>query len=336
MRVFWADFSKLRRPLTLWITIVMMAAGVLFAANSQSGANSQLQFAKINVRDAQSAVNSIKSGQVKKDPNNPMMTDLEMAQSNLENAKQWYPQVQKDSVFAASTQRPLGALGMAIGTVCSLVGAFALVIMASGHVAGEWTGLTIKEALIADRRRGMTIFAKLVSLFVFGVWLVVCSWVAIMIWGLISRHIYTLVANVASTSAVSEWVLPMTWRAPLAVLFFVTLAVFLAVLIRNNIGTLLAGAAIIVGVNIIGAAFRTVARFTPASWLADWMDFKYRSNFSDHLWVGKLADSVDEAGKVVAKVPHWSGSMNVLALGTLTVVLIGAAMFVMRRRDAMS
>jgi ABC-type transport system involved in multi-copper enzyme maturation permease subunit len=333
MRVFWADFSKLRRPLTFWLTIVVMGFCVLYAANLQGSANARLDQDKSMIAEGQRMVQQAQSGGLSK--SDPAYIDVGSAKSFLATSQSQYKDTQRESAYAASTQRPLGSLGIALGLVCSIVGAFALVVLASGHVAGEWTGLTIKEALIADRRRGMTILAKMASLFAFGVWLVVCSWIAVMLWGLVSKGLHPALAGIATNSASYDWAIRMTWKAPVAILFFAALAVFLSILIRNNIGTVLAGIALIVGVNILGV-FVMFARYTPASWLAAWMDFRPQNlNSANHyLWMSKLSDALDAGGRAVQ--PHWTFNANAFALGVLIVAIIAAAVIVMRRRDAMS
>jgi hypothetical protein len=332
MRVFLADMSKLRRPLTLWLTLVTVAVSILFAAMGHSQANNSRQAAINSVAEAEQAVARLS------DPQNEQMLagdpeDRRAAREDyLRVMREQLDQTIEESGLSVATQGPLGALGIALGMICSLVGAFVILVAASGHVAGEWTGMTIKETLIADRRRGMTIVAKVVSMFLLGIWLLVCSWIGVTVWGLVSKQIYSLNAA-ASTSEVFDWIGPMLWKAPLAILFFVGLAIALSVAIRNSVGTLFGGAVALGGL-IIMMQFKSVDRFSPAAWLASWMDFQPRPSLNDHLWPNMLADLAGTEN--VAKVPHWSWGTNSLALAALTVVLIVAAVLIMRRRDALS
>lgn len=333
MRVFLADLGKLRRPLTLWLTLVTVAVSILIAAQGHSDASRSRQSAVRSIAEAEEAVARLSDPTIwgetlAGDPEEHREALEQMVQVQREMLEQT---IQETSLSVA-TQGSLGALGIALGLVCSAVGAFVILVAASAHVAGEWTGMTIKETLIADRRRGMTIVAKSVSMFLLGIWLLVWSWIGAALWGLVSKQIYSLDAS-ASTAEVFDWIGPMLWKAPLAILFFAGLAVALSVAVRNSVGALFGGAVVIGGL-IIMMRFQSAARFSPAAWLASWMDFQPRPSLFDHLWPNMLADQVYT--EQVIEVPHWSWGTNSLALAALTAALILAAILIMRRRDALS
>lgn len=303
MNLFLADFLKLKRPLMLWLSLAMAVGAIGIASMGQQRAATQLRRDQVALRAAQTT--QPQDGQ-------PREQVVLQARQQLRNSE-------ADTALIGATQSWLGALGLALDLTCSALGVVILLLAACAHVGGEWSHGTMKEVLIASGRRGRLIGAKMITLFVFGGWLVVCSWVGLALWGVVSRHLYPI-NHPASPSVTADWVLPMAWRAPLVVLFFVALAVMLTIIVRNSVAALLAAAVVLLGANIFGE-FGPWRRLSPASWVSTLMRFADRPYFSSHYWVGSLS--------------KLSPLTSALALAGLSAVLTLVAIAVIHGREAM-
>jgi hypothetical protein len=237
----------------------------------------------------------------------------------VQQARRQLQDTEAETALIGATQSWLGALGIALDLTRSALGVVVLLLAACAHVGGEWSHGTMKEVLIASGRRGYLISAKMVTLLVFGGWLVVCSWIGLALWGVASRHLYPI-SHPASLSVTADWVLPMAWRAPFVILFFVVLAVMLTIAIRNSVAALLAGAIVLLGINILGE-FGPWRRLSPASWVGTLMKFYDRPYFSNHYWVGSVS--------------KLSSLTSGLALAGLTAVLALVAIAVIHGREAL-
>jgi hypothetical protein len=160
MSVFLADISKLRRPLTLWLTLATVAVSILFAAQSHSQVSGLRQGTRMMVADTEQALARLSDPLEQQMLGGDPEENRAMFEDSLRFSREELTRTMEETGLSVATQGPLGALGIALGMLCSLVGALVILIAASGHVAGEWTGLTIKETLIADRRRGLTVGDK--------------------------------------------------------------------------------------------------------------------------------------------------------------------------------
>jgi hypothetical protein len=309
-----ADFRKTRRPLFLWLSLGMLVLSAFLtvytqlpAAGSLSGSKMELQyFLKL---------------QAAGDYSSPVLNNKDELAAAISAQRDTVAQNQNETRLAGSTQHPLGALGLAVGFTASMVGAFIVLLAAAGHVAGEWSGKTIKEILVAEGRRGRLIWVKVVSLFLFGLWLLVCSYIGIALWGLVTRR-WIHIDRVASTAEVRAWIFPMLWRAPLVILLFAFAAVALSLVFRHRIATILAGAVLLIASNFFAYHSVLVTKYSPAGWVASFMGFKQREFLIYKLW---------------ANAPEGvSASIGAIGVCVLLVAFLALAVVFMRKRDALA
>lgn len=309
-----ADLCKLRRPLCIWLSLAMAGLSILLGTLSQEPAGWQLKRARDGLSQFQA--NPPPPEYFGLQPGPEYEKALRTESSDLQR---FLTQTEEDAALVGATQNPLGALGLAVGLTCSMLGAVVILLGAGGHVAGEWSGVTIKELFLADGRRGRLVLAKTFTLFVFGLWLVLCSWLSLAIWGLVSKHVFPI-AQPATTSATLDWMVPQLWRGPLVLLLFAASAVALGIVIRHPVGTVLGGVVTIFIFNYM-TRYDSVARFSPAAWVASLMGFQRKLLLIDHVWSEStlgLSWRVSAGGLVVT-----------------IVVLLAAAVVSVRKRDAL-
>jgi ABC-type transport system involved in multi-copper enzyme maturation permease subunit len=310
-----ADFRKMRRPLFLWLSLGMLVLSAFLTVYTQLPAAASLSSGKLQVEYL------LKLQAAGDYSTSPVLSNKDQVATAISDARDSLARTQADMRFAGSTQHPLGALGLAVGFTASMVGAFLILLASAVHVSGEWSGKTIKEILVAEGRRGRLIWAKIVSLFVFGLWLLVCSYIGIALWGLVtSRWIH--IDQVASTAEVRAWVYPMLWRAPLVILLFVVAAVALSLVLRHRIATIMAGAALLVASNFVASHSVSVTKYSPVGWIASFMGFKQREWLVYKLW---------------ANAPQrMSAIFGAIGVCALLVAFLVLAVVVMRKRDALA
>lgn len=241
-------------------------------------------------------------------------------QQDIADAKGFLGETRQNSALVSATQHPFGALGLALGLTCSMLGAFLIIVGASGHVAGEWTGLTAKELFVADGKRARFVLAKMLSTFLLGVWLLFCSWVGLALWGPISRHLFPIDSSATATQ-VHQWVVPQIWACVLVLILFAAVAAILGILTRHPIATLLIGVVVIFLVNY-ATRFDSVARYSPAAWVASLMGFHRKLLLIDHVW-SESPQHLPEA---------WA----IAGVCALCLVLVVAVIMTVRRRDALA
>jgi signal transduction histidine kinase len=154
--------------------------------------------------------------------------------------------------------------------MASLPGALAL--LAGAHVGGEWSGRTMKNLLTQRGHRWRVLAAKLVSLWLAGVGLIAVCWLALAAAGPVLVHIDHLPA--AHQSAVHALTLAgsQVARALLVLAAFAAIGLLAAVATRGTIGTTAATAVAIIAM-LIAASLPGTGRWTPATWVQEWMGF---------------------------------------------------------------
>gem|GEM_PF-1736363 len=310
------DLSKLRRPLTLWLTLGAAALVLLTAIMSQESASRQWQIAQDNLK------------LLKTNPPPPSAYGLASSgpeydrvyRQDLRDAHRFIAETREISALVGATQHPVGALGFALGQLCSGIGALIVLFLAAGHVSGEWSLRTIKDVLIADGRRGYFVAYKSVSVFVASLWFVLFTWVVLILWGLISQRIYPIPGR-APTSAVADWTLPRLEVAPLILATVSVAAVLLAILMRSVLGTVLAGTIVVALLNVVTRS-SALERYSPASWIASLMGYQRRQYLIDHVWAEQSISLTTTTAAV--------------GLGLGMVVLLSVAIVWMRRSDVLS
>jgi ABC-type transport system involved in multi-copper enzyme maturation permease subunit len=309
------DLAKLWRPLMLWLSLGVAALIVTTAVISQESAALQWRIATDNLVLLQ------------RSPPPPEGFGLKSAgpeyqkalRQSMADAHAFIESTRQEVAMVGATQHPVGAAGLALGHMCSLIGALFLLLAAGGHVAGEWQTRTIKDVLVAEGRRARFVLAKSMTIWIVAVWFLLLSWAAVVVWGLVSQRVYPI-AHPASMTAALDWTLPRLESAPLILAFMSVAAVFVAVLVRSGLGTVLGGTMTLTVFNVATRS-ATVEHFSPAAWFASLMDFQRSPFLIDHIWAEKALTV--------------AASSSVVELVVFTGALAAAAVVLMRKRDVL-
>jgi ABC-type transport system involved in multi-copper enzyme maturation permease subunit len=313
-----AELRKLRGPMLITTTIVVMLISVFYGVGLQGGASGQLQNALNNLEATAYVPTPEEMGMTAGPQYDEALAEMQ-AQMEIDNAR-WVEEIKSGVALARATQQPLGAAGLAAAVSTSALGVFALLIFAAFHVAGEWSRNSIKEVLVQHSGRTRLVVAKVVSTWIAGLWLLFASWVALALWGLISVHAFPLQVD-ASSDAVG-WSLSLLARAPLVILAVAALGVLTGVLLRNALSALSASAVVVLFAAIVAGVVEAITEYSPAVWIAEWMHFQSRPYFSYFVWM-------ESSGQV-------SQTKAGLFLGGLVLAITAAAVAIMKRRNALS
>ncbi len=313
-----AELRKFRGPMFVTTTIVVMLISVFYGIGLQGGASGQLE-AALNNLETMNYVPTPEDMGLTAGPEYDEALAQMQAQMEAENAR-WVEEVKSSVNLARATQQPLGAAGLAAAVSTSALGVFALLIFAAFHVAGEWSRNSIKEVLVQHSGRARLVVAKVVSTWIAGLWLMFASWVALMLWGLISVHAFPLQVDAAPEAV--GWSLSLLARAPLVIMAVATLGVSTGVLLRNALSALSASAVVVLFAAIVAGVVEQITKYSPAVWIAEWMQFRPRPLFSYFIWM-------ESSGQV-------SQARAGLFLGGLIVATTAVTVAIMKRRNALS
>jgi len=172
----------------------------------------------------------------------------------------------------AAQLNPLAAGAEAAGLMASLPGALALALLAGAHAGGEWSGRTMKNLLTQQGHRWRVLATKLVSLWLAGVGLIAVCWLALAAAGPVLVRIDHLPAAHESAAHALGLAGSQVARALLVLAVFAAIGLVAAVLTRGTIGTTAATAVAIIAM-LIAASLPGTGRWTPATWVQEWMGF---------------------------------------------------------------
>lgn len=316
MHAFRAELAKLRRPMLLWLGLGVAVLAMFVGSMSQEPVSGMVK------------TNNAMMVESKLHPLTPeelgLTTDGQEYQEALaqdeRDLRDWAAELERSARISAMTQQPLGALGLAAGFCGSMIGVLFMLLAAGVHVGGEWTGRTIKEVLPRDGRMWRFVVLKAASLWVAGLWLLLCSWVGLVLLGVVGQRIWPL-GDAPATREVLSWAGPLIGRVIIMLGVLAVLGAFLGVIVRSPIGTFLGGM-LLTAAAVFATRSDSLAKLSPAGWGGTWMRFTRIQFVYDHpLW--------PEAD------PNGLGSplIALIALVTLSVVLLGVATFTMKRRD---
>ena len=181
-------------------------------------------------------------------------------------------QVSAQPAQVAAQLNPLAAGVEAAGLMASLPGALALALLAGAHIGGEWSGRTMKNVLTQQGHRWRVLAAKLVSLWLAGVGLIAVCWLALAAAGPVLAHIDHLPAAHESAAHAFSLAGSQAARALLVLAVFAAIGLLAAVATRGTIGTTAATAVAIIAM-LIAASLPGTGRWTPATWVQEWMGF---------------------------------------------------------------
>ncbi len=273
MRLLRAELRKLRRPLTVWSAVALIAIVGLFAWGSQKSISDDLRF----IKQAQTQVPPCKAFGLQPG------AACSRAQQQWEQEK---PRIAdrgtSEAQAAEQIRTPLGAGKMAADMMASLVGAVVLLLLAAGHVGNEWSGRTIKQVLTQEGRRWRVLAAKLASLVLAGIGLLLVVWLFLAALAPLFDAVYPLGVK-ASAGAALHASLAAGWRSLLVIVAFAVLGMLCAIITRNTLGSFFLGFAFVIA-SIILATFSGVTRLTLGYWVTGWMRFHTPNGLVTHLW----------------------------------------------------
>ncbi len=315
MRLLRAELRKLLRPLTYW-SVIAVAVTACFLVQQTQG-NYELDHPR---HQSPPVAQPAPSCTVLGLPAGPRCAEIQ--RGSLQADERFRREALAASRLAKAGQQPLGVGRFAAGLLASLVGAGALLLLAAGHVGGEWTGRTIKSILVQDGRRGRLLLAKVVSLWLVGVALLAVTWAALALIAPYLAHKYgnptvTLPVGQAAVTALAQ-----SARALLVLAVFAVLGVAAAVLTRNTLGTFFLGFGVVL-LSLLLGQFPATARWTLSYWVTAWMGFLRNEAIPDYLWSVRLP----------AGVTTPTARFGVIALLLFSTATAAVAWLTLRRSD---
>jgi ABC-type transport system involved in multi-copper enzyme maturation permease subunit len=187
--------------------------------------------------------------------------------------------VTRAKVFAG----PVGSGAMAGGLLASIFGAVAILMLAAGHVGNEWSGRTIKQVFTQEGRRWRVLAAKIVSLWLAAVGLLLVTWVGLIIVGQAALAWANLTGPGPTLSAAVRMTVPVVTRAFLVFLVFTALGVAAAVVTRNTLGSFFLGFAVVIA-SLILTGSKAAVKYTLGYWVAGWMGFHNNGYIMNNVW----------------------------------------------------
>jgi ABC-type transport system involved in multi-copper enzyme maturation permease subunit len=261
MRLLRAELRKLNRPLLFGVAAASALFCVLLAVGGSSNARPETIGGEGRV---------VRSCEAMALPPGPSCSGAQAIQrARLDQLK-----VEETTAAAhtAAQLDPTAAGAEAAGLMASLPGALALALLAGGHVGGEWSGRTLKNLLTQHGRRRHVLAAKLASLWLAGVGLVVACWAALAVAGPILVRVYHLPDPHQSFTEAARWAGSQFARSLLVLAVFAVVGLLAAVLTRGTIGTTATTAGAFVMMLVV-ATVPSSGTWTPATWVQGWMGF---------------------------------------------------------------
>lgn len=316
LRLLRAEVRKLVRPLVGGVLLGVVGLVVLIASMSHERTATQYEIAREAVELGTRADN-FRCESFGLTPG--ARCDRARAQL-LRDQRLFLRQTTDEAQPVAVTQKhPLGAAGLAAGLVGSLLGAFAVLLIAAAHVAGEWSGGTVKSFFATDGRRGRFVVAKALSVWLAAVVLLLAAWVGLIVFDLVSVRTFELPSSFPGSQP-WDYGLPRLGRVLVVLAAFAVIGTLAGVLARSTLAAFLVGSAFIV-FSYAAAGLESVVRGTLGYWVGAWMGFKREPFLIDHVWPDTFSGVVrSETDGLV---------------GLVTVVILGSAISLvwMRARD---
>jgi ABC-type transport system involved in multi-copper enzyme maturation permease subunit len=303
MRLLRAELRKLRRPLVAWTCLaVVVLIGIVDWQQIRS-VSDQSRFATQTVGgpiptscdqfglppgptcDSQLAQEKAAFCQGNGVPTGPQCDQLlaEQAAQERQAEADYRRQLAAQVRIAKAYAGPIGSGAMAGGLLASLFGAVAILLLAAGHVGNEWSGRTIKQVFTQEGRRWRVLAAKIVSLWLMAVGLLMVAWIGLALVGQLALSSSNLMGAGPTASAALRMTGPVVGRALLVFLVFTVLGVVSAAITRNTLGSFFLGFAVVIG-SLILTASKATARYNLGYWVAGWMGFHNDGLLTNNLW----------------------------------------------------
>lgn len=321
MRLLQAELGKLRRPLLLWVAVTLIGFLALIAWGQVRDAATQYQFSRQD-QDQSAMIGHLSCAEM----GLPEGQQCEAAkqQQLAEMRQSMQESFAQSAVQGRRMQHPLAIGALVVGMLASVPGALALLLLAAAHVGNEWSGHTIKQVLTQEGRRWRVLAAKLASLWLVAVGLLLVTWAALALLSFAFRT-YRVGGSAMSTEAAWKLAEPPVGRSLLVLAAFVVVGVLASLVTRNTLGGLFLGLAFVVGSLVLGN-YAVMTRGTLSYWVAGWMGFRVDETGSQpalYLWTGSFPQ----------KVPYPSHQAGLYGLAGLLVVGVTLALLRMARSD---
>jgi len=266
MRLLRAELTKLCRPLLLWVAVGFVVATCLFAWEGTVSASQA--YAALRTGGSTPPVCAPTDDRCR-----ATRQALVQAQSPEGRAE-----ALADLRGALPAEHPVGIGLLAAGMLASAPGMLALLLLAAGHVGGEWSGHTIKQVLTQEVRRWRVLGAKAASLWLAGVALLAACWAVLAPVSVWLAHAYPLPGPTPRLGDAAGLAGSQAARSLLVLAAFVALAVLAAVLTRGTLGTVLLGLFVLMA-SFEVANHARLTRGTLVYWVSGWMGFEQRSSY---------------------------------------------------------
>ncbi len=310
MRLMWAELIKLARPLTWGVAAAAAVFCVLLATGGAHNA----------ALETGAPVGHLPSCAELGIPAGPRCTQAKAQ----ERAR--VRQVNSQAAMVAAQLSPVAAGAEAAGLMASLPGALALALLAGAHIGGEWSGRTMKNLLTQQGQRWRVLAAKLVSLWLAGAGLLAVCWAALAAAGPVLVHIDHLPAAHESAAHALSLAGSQTARALLVLGVFAVIGLLAATVTRGTIGTTAAAAGAVIAM-LIAASLPATGRWTPATWVQEWMGFPAGQASITSLPTNYWSRFINAGGAAPGHLP------GLLGLAGLLAACWVAAALLFRRQD---
>jgi hypothetical protein len=289
VRLLRAELAKLRRPLLVWL---LLALAVFVMLTGWSGvSDAAIRYAEIGHAEGVAGPELAPScPQLGLPEGSRCRAEQQRQRQELEQGlAEFRRQAERAAVMARALQHPLAIGALAAGMVASMPGAVVLLLLCAGHVGNEWSGHTIRAVLTQEGRRWRVLAAKLASLWLAGVGILLVVWAVL---ALASWWFGRYQLAGAPLRAASAWRLagPQAARALLVIAAFVVLGVLAAVVTRNTLGSFLLALAFVVG-SLVAANFPVATRATLSYWVTGWMGYQV-ATVPFHFWPASVPPTV--------------------------------------------
>lgn len=225
------------------------------------------------------------------------------------------------SLAAASlTQNPLGVGTLVGGVMASLLGFLLVVILAAGHIGGEWSERTLRTMLIRQPNRWKVLGIKVLSLWLASVAVLAFTW-AVLACVALYYHVAKPLdpTGMAGFGATNGPVI--VGRCLLVLAVYSLVAAALATIGRGVIGTLIGGVAIGAGSLMAGYDFAAASQHEFVFWVTGFMGYlDPRMIGTGTFWLTTF--------KVYPQVPTFDGGLLGLAVSAVVCAALGIARFV--------
>jgi hypothetical protein len=317
MRLVRAELTKLRRPLTLWVTVAAVVASLAFAWQGVRNA------AAAQDQSTTSAPAVPKCGDFGL-PRGALCDRAIAVQEQITAYRHQQAASQPDSrhnahpTDALPVENPLGAGKVATGFMASLAGALLIFLLAAAHVANEWNARTVKTLLTQEGRRWRVLAAKMASLWLASLGIVIVDWVALALLSPVLKAAYPLAGPSSSWSSAWTAVAADAARLPLVLAVFTVVGVAAGVVVRNALGAFLLAGSFLLASLLAAGNLSGVAPWTLTWWVAGWMQFRSHGFVIYHFWVDAFPGAAHPPGALIGGL----GLVVVMALAGAAAVAV--------------